>query len=118
MTDNSITVGGNMTGNIPQTSPGATQTFEVKLNIEAARTAVQTFESELSKVAIDDRAMQELAGDIATIKAQLMKPAPSMGILHEAGRSVRSVAEGIAAGVLTSPLLKAATALGVAIGLN
>jgi hypothetical protein len=118
MTDNSVTVG-NMMGNIQQGSPGATQTFEFKLNIEAAQTALQSFESELSKIAIDDdRAMQELAADVATIKAQLSKPSPSVAILHEAGKSVRNVVEGIVAGVLTSPLLMAAAALGKAIGLN
>jgi hypothetical protein len=113
----SITVG-TMTGNIQQNSPGATQTFEFKLDIEAAQTALQTFESELSKSEIDDRARRELAAEIATIKAQLSKPSPSVSILHEAGKSVRNVVEGVVTGVLTSPLLKAAIALATALGLN
>ena len=117
MTDNSITVG-NMTGNIQQNSPGATQTFESKMNIAAAQAALQTFESELSKIEVDDRARQDLAADIATIKAQLSKPSPSASILREAAKTVRSVSEGIVAGVLTSPLMQAAIALGTALGLN
>jgi hypothetical protein len=117
LTDNSLKVG-TMTGNIQQNSPGATQTFEFKLNIEAAQTALQTFESELSKSEIDDRARRELAAEIATIKAQLSKPSLSVSTLHEAGKSVRNVVEGVVTGVLTSPLLKAAIALGKALGLN
>jgi hypothetical protein len=113
----SITVG-TMTGNIQQGSPGATQTFELKVNIEAAQAALRIFEAELNKCEVDDRARQELAADIATIKAQLSKRSPSVSILHEAGKSVRSVVEGVVTGVLTSPLLKAAIALGTALGLN
>ena len=39
MTNNSITVG-NMTGNIQQGSPGASQSFEFKLNVLSPRTHV------------------------------------------------------------------------------
>jgi hypothetical protein len=117
MTSNSINVG-NMTGNIQQGSPGATQTFELKANIGTAQAALQAFEAELNKSEIDDRARQELAADIATIKAQLSKPSPSVSILHEAGKSVRNVVEGVVAGALTSPLLHTAIALGLTLGLK
>lgn len=117
MTDNSIKVG-SMVGNIAQHSPGANQTVEFKLNIDAAQTALQRFEFELSKREIDDRATQDLAVDIATIKAQLSKPSPSVSILREAAKSVRSITEGIVAGVLTSPLMQAAVALGITLGWN
>ena len=76
MADNSINVTGNLTGNIQQNSPGATQNFQFNLIVQAAQTALQAFESELSKTEIDDRTRQDLAADIATIKAQLAKPAP------------------------------------------
>jgi hypothetical protein len=116
--NNSINIGTMSGGAIQQGSPGATQTVEFKLNVEVALAAVHTFESELSKVRIDDGAMTELAADIATIKAQLSKPSPSIGILQEAGRSIRNIVEGIAAGILTSPVVTAAAALGAAIGLK
>ena len=103
VTKNTINVN-NMAGNIQQNSPGATQTFEFKLNVAAAHAALQTFKSELSKNEIDDRVRQDLAADIATIKAQLSKPSPSVPILHETGKSVRNVVEGAVAGVLTHPL--------------
>jgi hypothetical protein len=117
MSGNSITVG-NMTGNIQQNSPGGTQTFEFKLNIEAAQTALQTYESELNKIEVDDRARRDLVADIATIKAQLCKPSPSASILRETARSVRNVTEGIVGGLLTSPVMQAAIALGTALGWN
>jgi hypothetical protein len=113
---NSINIG-TMTGSvIQQGSPGATQT--VNLNIEGALAALHTFESELSKVQIDGRTMNDLAADIATIKAQLSKPSPSVGILQEAGKSLRNVVESIAAGVLTSEVVAAAIALANALGLK
>ena len=115
MTNNSITVG-NMTGNIQQGSPGASQSFEFKLNVEAARTALHAFETELSKIVIDDRTrLDELAADVATIKAQLSKSSP---ILQEAGKSLRKITESVVAGVVTSPVLKAVVALGTALGLD
>ena len=118
MTNNSITVG-NMTGNIQQGSPGASQSFEFKLNVEAARTALHAFETELSKIVIDDRTrLDELAADVATIKAQLSKSSPSLTILQEAGKSLRKITESVVAGVVTSPVLKAVVALGTAFGLD
>jgi hypothetical protein len=110
--NNSINIGTMSGGAIQQGSPGATQTVEFKLNVEVALAAVHTFESELSKVRIDDGAVTELAADIATIKAQLSKPSPSIGILQEAGKSIRNIVEGIAGGILTSPVLTAAAELG------
>jgi hypothetical protein len=118
MTNNSITVG-NMTGNIQQGSPGASQSFEFKLNVEGARTALHAFETELSKIVIDDRTrLDELAADVATIKAQLSKSSPSLTILQEAGKSLRKITERVVAGVVTSPVLKAVVALGTALGLD
>jgi hypothetical protein len=108
-----------MTGNIQQGSPGASQSFEFKLNVEGARTALHAFETELSKVVIDDRTrLDELAADVATIKAQLSKSSPSLTILQEAGKSLRKITERVVAGVVTSPVLKAVVALGTALGLD
>jgi hypothetical protein len=115
---NAINIG-TMTGSvIHQASPGATQTVEMKVDVNAVSTALSTLESELSKAQIDANAMTELSADTATIKAQLSKPAPSIQILQEAGRSVRNVVEGVAGGLLTPGVIAAVGALGAALGLN
>jgi hypothetical protein len=109
--NNSINIG-TMTGSaIQQGSPEARQAIDFKLDVERATASLQSFEHELSKAQVSAEKLVEIAADIATIKAQLSKPSPSLAILREAGHSIRSVAEGIAAGVLTSPLVGAATAL-------
>jgi hypothetical protein len=98
---NAITIG-TMTGSvIQQGSPGATQRAELQLDIKTVTAAVGALESELSKVHLDENATAALAADIATIKAQLSKPSPSIRILQEAGKSIRNVTEGIAGGLLT-----------------
>ena len=115
---NAITIE-TMTGSvIQQGSPGATQTVQQKVDVKSVTTALNTLESELSRVQIDNTTLTELSADIATIKAQLSKPSPSMRILQEAGRSVRNVIEGIAGGILTPEVIAAVTALGAALGLN
>ena len=115
--DKSIKVGGNMTGNIQHSSPGATQSFQ--LNIDASRNALHTFETELSKLSITDSAqLSEIAADVDTIKAQLSKSSPSLPILHEAAKSLRKITENTVAGVITHPLVQAVIALGNSLGLT
>jgi len=115
--DNSIKVSGDMMGNIQHSSPGATQSFH--LNVESARNAIDALEAELAKIAISDHAqLNEIAGDVATIKGQLLKATPSLPILHEAGKSLRKITENVVAGVLTHPALQAAIALCSSLGMN
>ena len=109
---------GTMTGSvILQASPSATQTVEMKVGVMAISTALSTLEHELSKAQIGANAMTELSADIATIKAQLSKPSPSIRILQESGRSVRNIVEGITAGILTPETIAAVGALATALGL-
>ena len=118
MTNNSINIA-TMTGStIQQGSPGATQAVEFRLSIETVSSALNTLESELKTISMDDRVKAELTADIATIKAQLSRPLPSTTIMQEAGRSVRKVVEGIAVGVLTPKFIAAVTALGAALGIG
>jgi hypothetical protein len=56
--------------------------------------------------------------DIDTIRTQLAKPSPNIAIVHEAGKSVRNVLEGIAAGLLTPSISAAALTLWSTIGLG
>lgn len=44
-----------------------------------------------------------MRADLDTIKAHLNKEAPSTTILQEAGRSLRTISEGLAANVLALP---------------
>jgi hypothetical protein len=53
-----------------------------------------------------------------TIRAQLTKATPSASIVREAGQSLRSISEGIIAGMLTSPVAAAAERLFRALGLG
>ena len=106
-----------MVGNIQHSSPGASQSFQ--LNVETIHTALQNFEEELKKLAIEDRVkLNELAAEVTTIKAQLTKASPSLLIMREAAKSVRSITEGVVADAMTSPILAAAIALGTALGLH
>jgi hypothetical protein len=114
--NNSISVG-TMTGSvIQQGSPGASQSGDFKVNVEGVTTALHRFESELGKQSLDEDKMTAVAADVATIKAQLTKPSPSMSILREAGKSLRNIIEGIGAGMLTPEFITVTAALGSVLG--
>lgn len=115
---NSITIG-SMTGStIQQGSPGAKQTVEITLNVENVTNALTRFESAIATAALPAKTMEELKGDIQTIRAQLQKPSPSHPIIQEAGKSLRNVVEGITGGMLTPTVAAAAAALWSALGLG
>jgi hypothetical protein len=115
---NSITIGVMTGSTIQQGSPNATQTVSIHLNIGDIERAVADFEAALDATDLPAATVAELKGDIATIRAQLSKASPMAGILQEAGRSMRNVVEGIAAGLLTPAVLAAAPALWSALGLG
>jgi hypothetical protein len=115
---NSITVGNMTNSALVQGSPGAQQTMDVTLNIQSAGSALADFESAVSTVALPPKAMEELRGDIQTIRSQLQKPSPSHLIIQEAGKSLRNVVEGVAGGMLTPVATTAALALWSALGLG
>jgi hypothetical protein len=115
---NSITIG-SMTGStIQQGSPGAKQTVEITLNVESVTNALARFESEIATAALPAKTVEELMGDVHTIRAQLAKPSPSHVIIREAGKSIRNVVEGITGGMLTPTAVAAAAALWSALGLG
>ena len=115
---NSITVGTMIGSSIAQASPGAKQTVEFTLNIETATTASARFEAAIATTPLPANTVEELKGDIHTIRAQLQKPSPSRLIIQEAGKSLRHVVEGIAGGMLTPTVATTATALWSALGLG
>jgi hypothetical protein len=92
---------GSMTGSvIQQGSPGANQAADFVLNVDEAKTALAEFEAALEALALPSDALDDLQGDIATIKSQLAKRQPLRSILTEAGRSIRNITEGLAAGMM------------------
>ena len=72
----------------------------VKVDLDAARAAVHTFETSLKGLNLPPETIADLKADIATMKAQLEKADPSHSIVAEAGHSLRKAAEDIGAEVL------------------
>lgn len=53
---------------------------------------------------LGDEVREELEAEIATLRAQIRSPKPKAGVIVEALKSVRTVAEGAAGGVLASSI--------------
>jgi hypothetical protein len=116
--NNSINVG-TMTGSaIQHGSPGGTQSVQFNLKIDEAKSALAAFESVIKTVQLPKSQLDEVTAELSTITAQLSKPSPSLVIVQEAGRSLRNIVEGIAAGLMTPSALAAAPALWSALGLG
>jgi hypothetical protein len=113
---NSITIGSMTAGAIQQGSPGAKQTVQLTVNVDAISNALTQFQSAIESVALPPKTIETLMADVQTIRAQLAKPSPSTVILHEAGKSLRNVIEGITGGLLTPAVVTAAAALWSALG--
>lgn len=115
---NSINVNNMIGSAIMQSSPGAKQSVEFTLHTESARTALASFETALEAATISGATRASLMPEIETLRAQLSKSSPSIAILREAGQTLRNIVEGIGAGLLTSEVAVAATALWSALGLG
>ena len=115
VTNNHLNVGANL-GAIQQGSHGSTQTVSITLDSGAIQTALLNFEQVWTPDTLpaDKRATME--ADLDTVRAQLKKPSLSRAILSEAGKSVRNLVEGVAAGMMTPQAIAAATALAAALG--
>jgi hypothetical protein len=116
--NNSINIG-SMTGSaIQQGSAGATQSVQFNLRVDEAKAALAAFDSAIRAVQLPRAQSHEVVADLQTIAAQLSKTSPSLTILQEAGRSLRNIVEGVAAGLMTPSVLAAAPALWNALGLG
>jgi hypothetical protein len=114
---NSIHVGGSVIGSaIQQGVEGSSQNAQIAVG--DINSSLAELERVLSEITITDTERTTLAADIKTIKAQLEKPQPSRGILIEAGRSIRSIVENIAASAITPQTLAALSTLTRALGLS
>jgi len=103
---NEITIQQMYGGAIQQASPGAEQSTTINVSVDDIKVALADFEAALKASDTSGAKFAEMTADIDTIKAQLSKESPSPAIVQEAGRSLRSVAEGVVAGGAASVLWK------------
>ena len=115
---NAINIGSITGTTIQQGSPNASQNVRFTLNIQLAQTALDGFETAINEVSLSAEELTNIKADLQTICPQLSKPSPSLSIIQESGRTIRSVIEGVAAGLLTPSVIAAAPALWSALGLS
>jgi hypothetical protein len=108
---------GTIIGGVQQRSPGANITVQATINVTAAREAAETLAAELIK-SPQDVPIIDMRADVDTLRAQLTKSSPSTAVLQEVGRTLRSLGEGVAAGMLTQPAITALAALLTALGIS
>jgi len=95
----------------------ATQSVQFQMSIESVKTALDGFEAAIAAVELPSAQRDDISADILTIKAQLAKKRPTLSVLQEAGKSLRNIVEGVAAGIMTPGIVAAASALWNALGL-
>lgn len=114
---NSIHVGGNVINSpLQQGTEGSSQSTQIATG--DITSSLGELERALSEISIADTERASLAADIKTIRAQLEKPSPSRTILVEAGRSIRSIVENIAASAITPQALDALSRFTSVLGLS
>lgn len=114
---NSIHVSGSVIGSaIQQGGEGNTQNAQIAMG--DVTSTLLDLERALSEIAISDDDRSSLNADIKTIRAQLEKPLPSRSILAEAGCSIRSIIENIAASAVTPQALAALSSFVRSLGLS
>jgi uncharacterized protein YlxP (DUF503 family) len=111
VTHNNVSVGGNLVGGVQQGSHGSTQNVRVATDVKAITDAVDAFQRAFVAVSVPVESRAEIESELATIRAQLAKSVPNRTILYEAGKSIRSLAEGVIAGMMTPQAVAAAATL-------
>lgn len=115
---NAINIGSMSGSTVQQAGAGSHQNVQYNLQFDQIRAAVTSFESATRAADLPKNVLNDIIADLETIKAQLSNPSPSPTILQEAGKSLRNVVEGVAAGILTPPVVAVAPALWSALGLG
>jgi hypothetical protein len=108
---------GTIIGGVQQHSPGATMSVNVSINFAEAQRAAEELANALAAVP-QEVPIIDMRADVDTVRAQLGKSTPSPIVLREAGSTLRSLGEGVAAGLLTPVAAAALAALLKALGLN
>jgi hypothetical protein len=115
---NSINIGVMAGGAVQQGTNQSNQTLSVTINFSDARDALVAFEKALVEEPPSRELLAEIKPELDTIKAQLAKPSPSVAILTEAGRTLRTIIEGAAGGILAPHLISAASTLWAKLGIT
>lgn len=107
---NNINIG-NMSGGAIQQGTSHSALNQSNFNLSEAQQVLEAFRIAFEKenLTVDQRG--NIEADVATLKAQLSKPARSEAMIKETVHTLRNVVEGITAGALTPPAITAATAL-------
>jgi hypothetical protein len=113
---NTIHIGSMVNSSVQQGSHDANQAIQIATG--DISTALGELEGHLSTLTLAENEKTSIAADVATIKAQLLKPNPSRAILSEAGKSIRSIVENIAASAVTPQVLAALANFVRSIGLS
>ena len=108
MTSNTVHVGsGAVIGNVQLAGDGAQQHGTATINIGAIQKALEEFERALdadTEISAEDKGA--IRAEIDTIRPQLRKQQPNPVILREVLKSLRSIVEASASGVLASLAMK------------
>lgn len=88
-------------GNVAQNSTAFNQTASI--NVSDVRAVVDEIEKHIGDLNSDPDVRERVETQIATIQAQLAADEPDPSIIREAGRTLRAILEGIAAGAIASP---------------
>lgn len=107
-TNNTVNVGsGAVIGNVQLAGDGAQQHGTATINIGAIQKALEEFERALdadTEISAEDKGA--IRAEIDTIRPQLRKQQPNPVILREVLKSLRSIVEASASGVLASLAMK------------
>jgi DNA-binding transcriptional MerR regulator len=76
------------------------------ISIESIRELLNELESQTADLELPEAEGQELAAEIATVKAQIDSPKPKKQIIRESLHTIRSILEGISGNLAAAPLLE------------
>jgi len=117
-TTNNVTAINSPIGTLQQGGAGAKQNATTELNVALLKEALDAFEGTLATADIDQILREAINVEIATIRPQLSKAQPNGTIVGEGVKSLRNLAEGVAAGLLTEMLLPVLAAAAPFLGLS
>jgi hypothetical protein len=104
-----INVHGSVVGSAIQSgSPGAQQEVSIgDLDLGAIREFLQQFDEQAADLDLPPQAVEELAAEIDTVKAQLRSPKPKLHVIRESLITVRAILEIATGGAAAVGLLDA-----------
>jgi hypothetical protein len=102
-----VNIQGDMIGSAVQSgSPGARQEVSSgDLDLGVVREFLRQFDAQAAQLDLPSPAAEELAAEIATVKAQVQSPKPKTGIISACLTSARSILEHASGGVAAAGLL-------------